>query len=72
MSIFKAYDIRGVVPGELDADAAYRIGRGIARHIDAPSLAVGRDARRSSPELFEALVRGVTDEGTDVVDLGLV
>ena len=72
MSIFKAYDIRGVVPGELDADAAYRIGRGIARHIDAPSLAVGRDARRSSPELFEALVRGVTDEGTDVADLGLV
>ncbi|MBW1684924.1 MAG: phosphomannomutase/phosphoglucomutase [Deltaproteobacteria bacterium] len=72
MSIFKAYDIRGVVPGELDADAAYRIGRGIARHIDAPSLAIGRDARRSSPELFEALVRGVTDEGTDVADLGLV
>jgi phosphomannomutase len=72
VSIFKAYDIRGVVPGELDADAAYRIGRGIARHINAASLAVGRDARRSSPELFEALVRGVTDEGTDVVDLGLV
>jgi phosphomannomutase len=72
VSIFKAYDIRGVVPGELDADAAYRIGRGIARHIAAPSLAVGRDARRSSPELFEALVRGVTDEGTDIVDLGLV
>jgi len=72
VSIFKAYDIRGVVPGELDADAAYRIGRGIARHIDAPSLAIGRDARRSSPELFEALVRGVTDEGTDVADLGLV
>jgi phosphomannomutase len=72
VSIFKAYDIRGVVPGELDADAAYRIGRGIARHIGASSLAVGRDARPSSPELFEALVRGVTDEGTDVVDLGLV
>ena len=72
MSIFKAYDIRGVVPDELDADDAYRIGRAVARHIDAPSLAVGRDARPSSPELFEELVRGVTDEGTDVVDLGLV
>jgi len=72
VSIFKAYDIRGVVPSQLDADAAYRIGRGIARYIGAPSLAVGRDARPSSPELFEALVRGVTDEGTDVVDLGLV
>jgi phosphomannomutase len=72
VSIFKAYDIRGVVPDELDADAAFRIGRGIARHIGASSLAVGRDARPSSPELFEALVCGVTDEGTDVVDLGLV
>ena len=72
VSIFKAYDIRGVVPDELDADDAYQIGRGIARHIDAASLAVGRDARPSSPELFEALVRGVKDEGTDVVDLGLV
>ena len=72
VSIFKAYDIRGVVPDELDADATYRIGRAIARHIGAPSLAVGRDARPSSPELFEALVRGVTDEGSDVVDLGLV
>jgi phosphomannomutase len=72
VSIFKAYDIRGVVPEELAADDAYRIGRAIARHIDATSLAVGRDARPSSPELFEALVRGVTDEGTEVVDLGLV
>jgi len=72
MGIFKAYDVRGVVPDELDAAVAYRVGRATARHIGAASLAVGRDARSHSPELFEALVHGVTDEGCDVIDLGLV
>jgi phosphomannomutase len=70
--IFKAYDIRGVTPDELDAEDAHRIGRATARFIGAATLVVGRDARRSSPEMFEALVRGVNDEGVDVVDLGLV
>ncbi len=71
--IFKAYDIRGVHPDELDAGAAYRIGRATARFIGSPSsFAVGRDARRSSPQLFDALVRGLGDEGSEVVDLGLV
>jgi len=70
--IFKAYDIRGVTPDELDAESAHRIGRATARFIGATTLAVGRDARQSSPEMFEALVRGVNDEGVDVVDLGLV
>jgi len=70
--IFKAYDIRGVVPDELDAAAAYRIGRATARFVGRPAIAVGRDARRSSPQLFDALVRGLGDEGSEVVDLGLV
>jgi phosphomannomutase len=72
VAIFKAYDVRGVVPDELDAAAAHRIGRATARVLGARTLAVGRDARRSSPELFEAIVRGVTEEGVDVIDLGLV
>jgi phosphomannomutase len=72
MGIFKAYDIRGVVPDELDATDAHRIGRASARFLRAPRIAIGRDARRSSPELFAALVSGVTEEGVDVVDLGLV
>jgi phosphomannomutase len=72
MAIFKAYDIRGVVPAELDAATAYRIGRGAARYLGAEAIAVGRDARRSSPELFERLVEGIRDEGVDVVDLGRV
>jgi phosphomannomutase len=71
MSIFKAYDIRGVVPEELGADDVYRIGRAVAQFLGGAEVAVGRDARRSSPELAEALLRGITDEGTAVVDIGL-
>ncbi len=71
MSIFKAYDIRGVVPDELDARTAHGIGRAAARFLAASSLVVARDARRSSPELAEALVRGLRDEGVEVLDLGL-
>jgi phosphomannomutase len=70
--IFKAYDIRGVVPDELDAADARRIGRAAARFLRTPRIAIGRDARRSSPELFQALLAGVVAEGVSVVDLGLV
>jgi len=72
VGIFKAYDIRGVVPDELDAAVAYRVGRATARFLGAGPLVVGRDARSSSPELFRELLRGIGDEGFDVVDLGLV
>jgi len=72
MAIFKAYDIRGIVPDELDAKLAYRIGRATAHFIGAGPIAVGRDARVHSPELTRALIDGIRDEGIDVVDLGLV
>jgi phosphomannomutase len=72
VGIFKAYDVRGVVPDELDAAVAYRVGRATARFLGAGPLVVGRDARRSSPELFRELLRGVGDEGVDAIDLGLV
>ena len=72
MSIFKAYDVRGVVPSELAPDAAYCIGRAAARVLAAKCIAVGRDARASSPALSDALLRGLCEEGVDVVDLGLV
>jgi len=71
MGIFKAYDIRGTVPDELDAELAYRIGRAAARFLDARVLALGRDARPHSPDLLEATARGIAEEGVDVVDLGL-
>ena len=70
--IFKAYDIRGITPDELDRNHAYQIGRATARFIQAATLVIGRDARSSSPELCEALQAGINDEGVDVIDLGLV
>jgi phosphomannomutase len=70
--IFKAYDIRGIVPSQLDPEVAYSIGRATAHFYEADEIAVGRDARVHSPELAEALIEGIRDEGVDVVDLGLI
>jgi phosphomannomutase len=72
VTIFKAYDIRGTVPDELHPEITYLIGRSAARHLGADTVVVGRDARPHSPELRDAMVRGLCDEGVDVVDLGLV
>ncbi|MGZ4151166.1 MAG: phosphomannomutase/phosphoglucomutase [Actinomycetota bacterium] len=69
--IFKAYDVRGIVPDELNEDVARRIGAAFARWADAPTLAVGRDARLSSPALASAFADGATSQGVDVVDIGL-
>ena len=69
--IFKAYDVRGTVPDQLDGDVARRIGAAFATWAGAPRIAVGRDVRLSSPELAEAFFEGVTSRGVDVVDLGL-
>jgi phosphomannomutase len=69
--VFKAYDVRGVVPGELDADLARRIGAAFAAWSGAPEILVGRDCRLSSPDLAAALTEGATSRDVDVVDLGL-
>lgn len=70
-SIFKAYDVRGVCPDELDEDVARRIGAAFAEFSGASSIAIGRDARISSPALAAAIIEGVTSRGCSVVDLGL-
>jgi phosphomannomutase len=70
--IFKAYDVRGVVPDELDAGLARLIGAAFAEWSGAPQILIGRDARLSSPELAAALTDGAGSRGTDVIDLGLV
>ncbi len=69
--IFKAYDVRGVVPDELDADVARRIGAAFAEWSKERAILLGRDCRISSPELAEAIADGVTSRGLDVVDLEL-
>jgi len=71
MGIFKAYDIRGIHPKELDAQLARKIGHAFARLLKAKKLAVARDMRVHSPELSEAVIEGMRDAGADVVRLGL-
>ncbi len=68
---FKAYDIRGKVPSELNIDLAYNVGRAFARQQNAKRVVIGRDVRESSPELAESLAKGLTDAGCDVIDLEL-
>lgn len=68
---FKAYDVRGRLGIELDEDVAYRIGRAFAQERNAETVIVGRDSRASSPKLAQALIRGLTEGGADVRDLGL-
>jgi phosphomannomutase len=69
---FKAYDVRGIVPEELNTDVAYAIGRAFVEHTRAKSVCVGYDIRLSGLELCEALTRGLNDAGSDVIQLGLI
>ncbi|MFT5550135.1 MAG: phosphomannomutase [Candidatus Azotimanducaceae bacterium] len=71
ITCFQAYDARGKVPSELNTDIAYRVGRAYAAFIKPKQVAIGRDARLTSDELFEALSNGLMDSGVDVLDLGL-
>jgi phosphomannomutase len=68
---FKAYDIRGKVPGELNKELAYNIGRAYTKLLNCKKIVIGRDIRYSSEELSEALAKGFTDCGVDVTDIGL-
>ncbi len=71
INCFKAYDARGRVPDEFNGEIAYRIGRAYAQFIKPAQVAVGRDIRLSSDEIFVALSDGLMDSGVDVLDLGL-
>jgi len=70
--VFKAYDVRGLYPSELDEDGAYRIGRAYVEHFEPRAIAVGRDMRLSAPSMSAAAIEGAADGGADVVDVGLV
>ncbi len=71
ITCFKAYDVRGRVPEQLNEDIAYRIARGYADFVQPRRVAVGRDIRLSSADLARAVIRGLTDAGVDVVDIGV-
>ncbi len=67
---FKAYDVRGRVPDQLNESVAYRIGRSFAEFLNAKTVVVGHDIRLTSPSLTEALIDGITDSGADVLHIG--
>lgn len=71
-SIFKAYDIRGIYPEQLNGEVAQKIGRAIVQYTGAQKVAVGMDMRTSSPEIQAGLIAGITEQGADVVTIGLV
>jgi phosphomannomutase len=71
ITCFKAYDVRGRVPDELNEDIAYRIGRAYAEFVQPTAVAVGRDVRLSSSAITDALVRGLNDAGVEVFDIGI-
>jgi phosphomannomutase len=70
-NIFSSYDIRGIYGQNLTDEVAYRIGRAAAQYLQVPEIAIGRDMRLSSPQLTAALIRGITDQGVNVIDLGM-
>lgn len=69
--IFKAYDVRGVVPDDLDVGLVHDIGAAFARITDGRPILIGRDCRLSSPDFAAALAEGITSQGSNAVDLGL-
>ncbi|MEK7440277.1 MAG: phosphomannomutase/phosphoglucomutase [Chloroflexota bacterium] len=71
-SIFKAYDIRGIYPTDLNEQAAYLIGRAFVTFLGIEKVVVGRDMRLSGPSMFKEVTRGITEQGADVIDIGLV
>lgn len=71
MSVFKAYDIRGIAGDELDSEFSERLGKAIATHLEAKCVSVVRDIRESSPSYHKAFVSGLRSAGADVIDLGV-
>ena len=71
-TIFKAYDVRGVYPDQLNEDLARQIGRAFVAYLDAARIAVARDMRVSSPSLAAAFIQGAREQGADVVDYGML
>jgi phosphomannomutase len=71
-AVFKAYDVRGIVPDELDADGAYTLAHAYVEAFEPRVMAIGHDMRLSSPDLAAAAIRGASEAGSDVVDLGQI
>jgi len=71
-TVFKAYDVRGIYPAEIDEAGAYAIGRGYVEQFEPKRIAVGRDMRLSGPSMQAEVMRGAAEAGADVLDLGMI
>src|SRR3989338_6545486 len=69
MSIFKAYDVRGIYPSELDEELAYKIGRAFVTFLKVKEVCISKDMRESSESLKKELIRGITGQGADVIEV---
>src|SRR5688572_27365021 len=70
--VFKAYDIRGLYPTEINEEVARLVGRGLSAYLRVPCIGISRDMRISSPSIAAALIEGIRSQGTDVVDYGMM
>lgn len=70
-TIFKAYDIRGLYPQEINEDIAYKIGKAFVDYLGCRKVVIGRDMRISSPAIFAKLSQGITEQGADIYDIGM-
>jgi phosphomannomutase len=70
--IFKAYDIRGLAPEEIDEDTAYKVGQAFVRFTGAKTVVTGKDMRETTPRLFDSFAKGAMSQGADIVDIGLI
>jgi phosphomannomutase len=70
--VFKAYDVRGIYPTEIDEEGAYAIGRAYVEEFQPKRIAIGRDMRMSGPQMVAALTEGATDGGAEVLDIGQI
>jgi len=71
-NIFRAYDIRGIYPDDLNEEAGYAIGRAFVTFLEVDTVIVGRDMRLSGPQMFDAVTRGIMDQGASVINIGMV
>ena len=71
-TIFKAYDVRGLYPGEINEEVARQIGRGFVAYLKPTQVAVSRDMRVSSPAIAAAFIEGAREQGANVVDYGMI
>ena len=71
LTCFKAYDVRGKIPTELNESIAFLIGLAVAEYLEASAIVIGYDVRHSSPGLVESLSRGISQAGAEVINIGL-